>query len=208
MTERGARARRGVQDRGRRDPAAARRLAGDRLGPADHRPGQLADTAGYAPYLDDGAEGAAARDDRRRGAADAAASSWAREHLAELEVTEKIRDDVREGDGQARSASSCCASSSPRSARSSARTSRRRGADDYRTRVEAADLPEKVREAALQARSASWSGPATRTPRRGWIRTWLDTVLDLPWNDADRRQHRRHRRPRGARRRPLTASTT
>lgn len=31
-------------------------------------------------------------------------------------------------------------------------------------------------------RSASWSGPASRGPESGYLRTWLDTMLDLAWN--------------------------
>src|SRR6185437_14288243 len=48
--------------------------------------------------------------------------------------------------------------------------------DDYRARIEAADLPEHVREAAKLERGSDAS------PEAGWIRTWLDTVLDVPWN--------------------------
>ena len=59
-------------------------------------PAVLADMAGYAPYLSN---------DRKRELLEtpdvtarlALVSEWAREHLAELEVSEKIRDDVREG---------------------------------------------------------------------------------------------------------------
>lgn len=54
-------------------------------------------------------------------------------------------------------------------------------ADDYRSRVEAADLPEKVREAALkEVEKLERSSDAS--PEGSWIRTWLDTVLELPWN--------------------------
>ena len=55
------------------------------------------------------------------------------------------------------------------------------GAEDYRTRVEEAKLPDDVRNAAL-----SEVGELERTddqsPESGEIRTWLDTVLDLPWS--------------------------
>ncbi len=59
-------------------------------------PGELADTAGYAPYLE------LAQKIELLGTTDVAArltqlSSGARAYLAELEVTEKIADDVREG---------------------------------------------------------------------------------------------------------------
>jgi len=53
--------------------------------------------------------------------------------------------------------------------------------DDYRARIEQADLPEKVREAALRE-VGKLERASDQSPEGGWIRTWLDTVLDLPWN--------------------------
>jgi hypothetical protein len=55
------------------------------------------------------------------------------------------------------------------------------GAQEYRTRVEEAQLPHDVREAAL------WEvGKLEQTSddgsESGDIRTWLDTILDLPWS--------------------------
>ncbi|MDT4947410.1 MAG: ATP-dependent Lon protease, partial [Pseudonocardiales bacterium] len=55
------------------------------------------------------------------------------------------------------------------------------GADDYRGRVEAAELPDKVREAALRE-VGKLERASDQSPESGWIRTWLDTVLDLPWS--------------------------
>src|SRR5262249_58139043 len=54
------------------------------------------------------------------------------------------------------------------------------GADDYRTRVEAADLPDNVREAALRE-VGRLERASDASPESGWIRTWLDTVLEMPW---------------------------
>jgi ATP-dependent Lon protease len=53
--------------------------------------------------------------------------------------------------------------------------------EDYRARVEAAELPEKVREAALKEVD-KLERSSDASPEGGWIRTWLDTILDLPWN--------------------------
>ena len=53
--------------------------------------------------------------------------------------------------------------------------------DDYRARIEAADLPEKVREAALKE-AAKLERGSDQSPEASWIRTWLDTVLEIPWN--------------------------
>ena len=77
----------------------------------------------------------------------------------------------------------------------------RRASDDYRARVEAADLPEKVREAALRE-VGKLERSSRPVPEAGWIRTWLDTVLEMPWNVRTEDNDRPRRRPRGARRRP------
>ena len=53
---------------------------------------------------------------------------------------------------------------------------------DYRARVEAAQLPEAARKAAL-AEVDKLERTSEQSPEVGWIRTWLDTVLELPWNE-------------------------
>ncbi|MCF2434137.1 AAA family ATPase [Streptomyces thinghirensis] len=60
-------------------------------------------------------------------------------------------------------------------------SARARSPDDYRARVEAADLPgEGARGRPQGGRQA---GAVLRPVAEGsWIRTWLDTVLELPWN--------------------------
>ena len=57
------------------------------------------------------------------------------------------------------------------------------GSDDYRARVEAADLPEHVRDAALREVD-KLERSSDQNPEAGWIRTWLDVVLELPWNET------------------------
>ena len=56
------------------------------------------------------------------------------------------------------------------------------GADDYRGRVESATLPDNVREAALRE-VGKLERASDQSPESGWIRTWLDTVLELPWGE-------------------------
>ena len=103
------------------------------------------------------------------------------------------------------SASSCCASSWPPSARSwreldgePAATEERRLPGPRRGRRPAGEGP--------RGRAASEVDKLERTsdqsPEGGWIRTWLDTVLEMPWNDRDRGRLRHRRRPGGPRRRP------
>jgi ATP-dependent Lon protease len=140
-------------------------------------PSELADMAGYAPYL---------TDEQKRQLLETPdvherltlVLGWAREHLAELEVTEKIRDDVREGmDKRQRE---FLLREQLAAIRKELGEDEPDGAEDYRTRVEAADLPEKVREAALRE-VGKLERSSDQSPEAGWIRTWLDTVLDLPW---------------------------
>jgi ATP-dependent Lon protease len=144
-------------------------------------PSALADLAGHAPYLTneqkvwlletvDVAERLAEL------------VTWSREHLAELDVAETIRKDVQEGmDKQQREflLRQQLAAVRKELSELSGKTSSEE--QDYRARVEAADLPEKVAEAAL-AEVDKLERTSEQSPEVGWIRTWLDTVLDLPWN--------------------------
>jgi len=54
-------------------------------------------------------------------------------------------------------------------------------AEDYRTRVEEAHLPNDVREAAL-CEVGKLERTSAQSPESRDIRTWLDTILDLPWS--------------------------
>ena len=144
-------------------------------------PSALADTAGYASYL--------SSEQKRQLLETESVADRLRtlievtgEHLAETEVNDKIAEDVRAGmDKQQKEFL----------LRQQLAAIRRElgelGPDgtgeeaDYRARVEAADLPEKVREAALRE-VGKLERSSDQSPEGGWIRTWLDTVLDLPWN--------------------------
>ena len=55
------------------------------------------------------------------------------------------------------------------------------GAQDYRTRVEEAELPDDVRDAAL-CEVGKLERTSDQSPDSGEIRIWLDTILDLPWS--------------------------
>jgi hypothetical protein len=55
------------------------------------------------------------------------------------------------------------------------------GAQDYRTRVEQAQLPDDVRRAAL-CEVGNLERTSDESPESVDIRTWLDTILDLPWS--------------------------
>jgi ATP-dependent Lon protease len=141
-------------------------------------PSQLADTAGYASYLTHLQKRQLLETpdvaDRLRSLID-----WTTDHLAEVEVSDKIAEDVR--DGMEKTQKEFLLRQQLAAIRKELGEGEPDGSDDYRARIEAADLPEKVREAALRE-VGKLERSSEQSPEGGWIRTWLDTVLDLPWN--------------------------
>ena len=112
------------------------------------------------------------------------AIKWTREHLAELDVAETIRKDVTEG--MEKQQKEFLLRQQLAAVRKELKELSGDGdgteEDDYRARVEAADLPEKVHEAAIREVD-KLERTSEQSPEVGWIRTWLDTILDIPWND-------------------------
>jgi ATP-dependent Lon protease len=141
-------------------------------------PAELADAAGYAPWL------SVSQKAEVLAAADVTARltlliGWARQHIAELEIAERIGDDVREG--LEKNQREFLLRQQLAAIRKELGEDEPDGSADYRARVEAAELPEKVREAALRE-VGKLERASEQAPEAGWIRTWLDTVLELPWN--------------------------
>ncbi|MGO4258961.1 endopeptidase La [Marmoricola sp. RAF53] len=141
-------------------------------------PDTLADTAGWAAYLSV---------ERKRELLETPEVTerlrllveWTRDHLAETEVNDKIETDVRES--LEKSQREFLLRQQLAAIRKELGEGEPDGSDDYRTRVESADLPEAVREAALREVD-KLERSSEQSPEGGWIRTWLDTVLELPWN--------------------------
>jgi ATP-dependent Lon protease len=52
--------------------------------------------------------------------------------------------------------------------------------DDFRARLDAVDFPEKVRTA-VEREIDKLERTSEQSPEHGWIRTWLETVFELPW---------------------------
>ena len=103
---------------------------------------------------------------------------WTKAYIAETEVNEKIADDVREG--MEKSQRGVLLRQQLNAIRKELGEDEPDGAEDYRARVEAADLPDEVRKAALRE-VGKLERASDQSPESGWIRTWLDTVLELPW---------------------------
>jgi ATP-dependent Lon protease len=139
--------------------------------------GELADSAGYSPWLSvvQKAELLAAPDVTARLEL---LVGWVREHVAEQEIAERIGEDVREG--MEKSQREFLLRQQLAAIRKELGEDEPDGAGDYRARVEAADLPDNVREAALRE-AGRLERASDASPEAGWIRTWLDTVLEMPW---------------------------
>ncbi|WP_328668317.1 endopeptidase La [Streptomyces sp. NBC_00322] len=144
---------------------------------------QLADNSGYSPFLTT-AQKIELLETAEPVARLKLATQQLREHLAEQDVAESIAKDVQEGvDKQQRE---FLLRRQLEAVRKELRELGGEGgedeSDDYRARVEAADLPEKVRDAALKE-VEKLERSSDQSPEGSWIRTWLDTVLELPWNE-------------------------
>jgi ATP-dependent Lon protease len=141
-------------------------------------PSLIADAAGWAPYLSDEQKRELLEEpdvEKRL----VSLIAWTRDHLAEAEISDKISEDVREG--MEKSQREFLLRQQLAAIRKELGEGEPEGADDYRTRVEAADVPDAVREAMLREVD-KLERSSEQNPEAAWIRTWLDTVLELPWS--------------------------
>ncbi|MCV7298737.1 endopeptidase La [Mycobacterium barrassiae] len=143
-------------------------------------PSALADTAGYASYLSQ------VQKRQLLETPDVAERlklliQWTGDHLAEVEVSDKIADDVREGMEKTQKEFLLRQQLAAIRKELGETDDGTGSSETYRSRIEEAHLPEQVREAALRE-VGKLERASEQSPEGGWIRTWLDTVLDLPWN--------------------------
>ena len=105
-------------------------------------------------------------------------TEWGKAHLAELQVTSKIRADVTEGvDKQQREYLL-------RQQMAAIRNELGEGDDDvvqqYRAKVAQLTLPEKT-ATFVYKEIDRLERMSQQSPEHGWIRTWLDRIFELPW---------------------------
>jgi ATP-dependent Lon protease len=145
-------------------------------------PSRLADVAGYSPdlSLQQKVEVLETLDVEARLRL---VLGWARDTLADISLREKIKTDVEEGmektqrefllrrqlDAIRKELNELSGDGNPEG-----------DPDDYRAKIEARDLPEHVRKA-VEREVDKLERTSDQNPETGWIRTWLDTVLDVPW---------------------------
>ena len=148
-------------------------------------PGTLADTAGWSPELSTERK-VELLEELDPEARLAKALEWAREVLSEFELTEQIRSKVSEGmDKQQREFV----------LRQQLQAIREElgdtgdGADaveEYRTRLSALADEGAVSEdarVAIGREIDKLERTSEQSPEHGWIRSWLDTVFEVPWGN-------------------------
>jgi ATP-dependent Lon protease len=143
-------------------------------------PGRLADVAGYSPDLSLSQKVQILEtipvEDRLR-----LVLGWARETLADLTLRERIKTDVEEGMEKTQREFLL-----RRQLEAIKKELGQMGEgddtdpDDYRTKIADRDLPDHVRTAVIREID-KLERTSDQSPETGWIRTWLDTVLELPW---------------------------
>jgi len=140
-------------------------------------PGALADSAGYSPSLsyEQKVELLRTLDVTERLEL---AVKLQRESLAELQVRKRIREDVQEGaEKQQRE---YFLRKQMESIRKELGDDEASVADEYRTKIDEADMPEPVKEQALKELSRL-ERMGEQTGESSMIRTYLDWLIAVPW---------------------------
>ena len=107
---------------------------------------------------------------------------WARDTLADLALREKIKTDVEEGmeKTQREFLLRRQLDAIRKELGQISGDGDEADPDDYRAKLEGRELPEHVRKA-VEREVDKLERTSDQSPETGWIRTWLDTVLELPW---------------------------
>jgi ATP-dependent Lon protease len=104
---------------------------------------------------------------------------WVKDTLADLEVKENIRKEVSEGMEKSQRDFIL------RQQMEAIKKQLGEGGDDivsgYRERIEAAGMPEGVRKE-VERELDRLERTSEQSPEHGWIRTYIDWMLDIPWS--------------------------
>ena len=152
-------------------------------------PSRLADMAGYSPdlSLSQKVEVLETIDVERRLRL---VLGWARDTLADVTLREKIKTDVEEG--MEKTQREFLLRRQLEAIRKELGELSGNGTeadpDDYRTKIAERDLPEHVRTA-VEREVDKLERTSDQSPETGWIRTWLDTVLEVPWGTESEDRH-------------------
>ena len=142
-------------------------------------PGQMADTSGYSPDLsfEQKVEVLETLDVEQRLET---VLAWAREVLAEVELKDKIRTDVR--DGMEKTQREYLLRQQMDAIRKELGED---GGEDvvgeYRSKIEEANMPDGARKEA-ERELGRLERMSEQSPEYGWIRTYLDWMTEIPWD--------------------------
>ena len=142
-------------------------------------PGALADMAGYSPDLsmEQKVEILETLDVERRLER---ALEWAKDTLAELTVKDKIREEVQEGLDK-RQREFILRQQMDAIRKELAEDGEEDVVAEYHRRIEEAGMSEDVRTQA-ERELGRLERMSEQSPEMGWIRTYLDWLLDVPWD--------------------------
>jgi ATP-dependent Lon protease len=142
-------------------------------------PGALADTAGYSPDMSFEEKVAILEEldvERRL----ELVLEHAKKTLADLELKDKIRSEVTEGIDK-RQREFLLREQMSAIRKELGEDGQEDVAETYRTRIAEAGMPEEVQKQAEQE-LGRLERTSEQNPEYGWIRTYLDWLLDVPWN--------------------------
>ncbi len=113
---------------------------------------------------------------------------WARDTLADLTLRQRIKTDVEEGmEKTQREFLLRRQLESIRKELGQLNPLDEDAPGDYRAAIEGRDLPDAVRKA-VEREIGKLERTNEQSPEHGWISTWLDTVLELPWGELSEDQ--------------------
>jgi ATP-dependent Lon protease len=142
-------------------------------------PGQIADTSGYSPDLsfEQKVEVLETVDVEARLEL---VTAWAKDTLAELELKDKIRTDVSEG-MEKRQREFLLREQMAAIRKELGEEGEEDVVEEYRTKIAEAGMPDDVREQA-EKELGRLERTSEQSPEYGWIRTYLDWLIDVPWS--------------------------
>jgi ATP-dependent Lon protease len=142
-------------------------------------PGRLADVAGYSPDLTlaQKVEVLETVDVQDRLAL---VLGWARDTLADITLRDRIKNDVEEGMEKTQREFLLRRQLDAIKKELGQLGDDDVDPDDYRAKIADRDLPEHVRTAILREID-KLERTNDQSPETGWIRSWLDTILEIPW---------------------------
>jgi ATP-dependent Lon protease len=142
-------------------------------------PGQIADTSGYSPDLsfEQKVEVLETLDVEQRLEK---VLAWAREILAEIELKDKIRTDVREGMEKTQR-EYVLRQQMDAIRKELGEDSEENVVEEYRRKIAEANMPEGARQEA-ERELGRLERTSEQSPEYGWIRTYLDWMTEIPWD--------------------------